>query len=498
MVTCKRNARRNVNAHIIFVGGDTPRAHLHTYTGQYHTARPYIPVTSIPNFDPKQLPYWDIYEREDTAATIKIGGTMAGEFVAGLSGGQRKLLLFELLRQRVAAVTETKLLIVLDEPFAGVTDGFVPFIVDRLNEMREQHNIVLVTNDHIQVLKEMADNILTVSAIDRSTVRINNRDAVDRRKALVALSGVGERYQYKTGSADLKFFWNVEVRSNSALLGILGFVIFLFGMFLLTFWNSKTDSASLILIAGEILSYFGLNPYLLSAIDWRNYMKEEAEALMHASISTNLFLRTALTLFFGFLIWNLEFLVVNLAADGLDNIDIWTGLMFDNLSTTLPFIIMGLYTSATQQDVEVIGSLPFLLMIFLSTAYSPGAGIPGLKELRYIFPKFYLWCFVPGVEDQMEGCPEARGGTLLFLALSSFFFSSLFLGVKWLGDHKERKKTKKRDKSVMELLDDDFESLQVELYGEKQGRENFARLQKKMSSFAKTSSHGSTSSKMGD
>lgn len=220
-------------------------------SGQYHTARPYIPVTGIPNFDPSQLPYWDIYEREGTAASIKIGGTMAGEFTPGLSGGQRKLLLFELVRQRV--MSQSDLLICLDEPFAGVTDDFVPFIVERLNEMRKKHNIVLVTNDHVEVLKKMADNTLTVSAIDRTMVRINNRDTVDRRKALLALS-VGDRYEYQTGAADLKFFFQVEVLSNAALIGIAAFVLFLFGMVLLTFWDSDTESASLILIAGEILA----------------------------------------------------------------------------------------------------------------------------------------------------------------------------------------------------------------------------------------------------
>ena len=56
------------------------------FTGQYHTARPYIRVTSIPNFDPTNLPYWDLYVKEGTADTIKVGGTMAGEFTAGLSG----------------------------------------------------------------------------------------------------------------------------------------------------------------------------------------------------------------------------------------------------------------------------------------------------------------------------------------------------------------------------------------------------------------------------
>jgi energy-coupling factor transporter ATP-binding protein EcfA2 len=83
--------------------------------------RPYITVTKIPNFDPTSLPYWDVYVREKKATTIQVGGTMAGEFTAGLSGGQRKMLLFELIFQRTK--NQSELLIVLDEPFAGVTDG---------------------------------------------------------------------------------------------------------------------------------------------------------------------------------------------------------------------------------------------------------------------------------------------------------------------------------------------------------------------------------------
>ena len=42
---------------------------------------------------------------------------MAGEFTAGLSGGQRKLLLFELIYQRTKS--QMNLLLILDEPFAG-------------------------------------------------------------------------------------------------------------------------------------------------------------------------------------------------------------------------------------------------------------------------------------------------------------------------------------------------------------------------------------------
>ena len=90
-----------------------------TYIRQYHNLRPYIAVSSIPNFDPTKLPYWDIYVKEKKDAKIIVGGTLAGQFMAGLSGGQRKLLLFELIVQRTA--DQRNLLIVLDEPFAGVT-----------------------------------------------------------------------------------------------------------------------------------------------------------------------------------------------------------------------------------------------------------------------------------------------------------------------------------------------------------------------------------------
>jgi ABC-type molybdenum transport system ATPase subunit/photorepair protein PhrA len=53
---------------------------------------------------------------------VIVGGTIAGQFMPGLSGGQRKLLLFELIFQRTAS--QENLLIVLDEPFAGVTGEF--------------------------------------------------------------------------------------------------------------------------------------------------------------------------------------------------------------------------------------------------------------------------------------------------------------------------------------------------------------------------------------
>ena len=179
------------------------KSHKCTYIRQYHNLRPYIAVSAIPNFDPTQLPYWDIYIKEKKSKTIIVGGTIAGQFMAGLSGGQRKLLLFELIFQRTAA--QENLLIVLDEPFAGVTDDFVPFIVARLNEMRKEHNILLVTNDHVETLKKMADNTVTVSAIDRSTVRINEKEGVDRDMALLAMS-IGDDYKHSANNDDISFF----------------------------------------------------------------------------------------------------------------------------------------------------------------------------------------------------------------------------------------------------------------------------------------------------
>ena len=237
-----------------------------------------------------------------------MGGTIAGQFMAGLSGGQRKLLLFELIFQRTA--TQDNLLIVLDEPFAGVTDDFVPFIVSRLNEMRKKHNILLVTNDHVDTLKKMADNTVTVSAIDRSTVKINGKEGVDRELALIAMS-IGDDYKHSTNNQDLQFFKSVEFSKNGGILNVVAFAIFAFGLFLLMFWDSKPGSEALVLIgkfilysalssfsiqksltflpnenfftlfsflqASGMVSFFTANPYFLQLTDWRVFMVEEAE-----------------------------------------------------------------------------------------------------------------------------------------------------------------------------------------------------------------------------
>ena len=425
--------------------------------------RPYIAVSKIPNFSPQELPYWDIYEKEGVSNSIVVGGTMAGTFHAGLSGGQRKLLLFELIRQRTASQSE--LLIVLDEPFSGVTEDFVPFITERLTEMREKHNILLVTNDHVDVLKEMADNIITVSAIDRSVVKVNGREGVDREKAIAALS-IGDVYKYEASNADLKFFLDVEVTSNSDLLGVAMFTVFAFGLFLSSYWDSSPDSGALVLVAGGIIAFFCVNPYLLSLVEWRNAMFEEAEALMHASKGMNKALKLCLTLTVVLTISVIEFGCVNAVIDGFSSVKFWVAMIMDSGSLTFPLLAMGLYTKLPFQTAQILGSLPFLLMIFFSTTFSPGAGIPVLKELRYLFSRFYLWCMIPGVQDDMEGCPD-EDLNILYLILSGFVGITLFALVLAVSSFKKQSKRMLALKARENMMDNDFYELQVELYGEK-------------------------------
>jgi ABC-type lipoprotein export system ATPase subunit len=447
---------------------DVHKSHKCTYIRQYHNLRPYITVSKIPNFDPISLPFWEIYENEGKADTIQVGGTMAGEFTPGLSGGQRKLLLFELIYQRTK--NQKKLLLVFDEPFAGVTDDFVPWIVDRLNLMRQKHNILLVTNDHVQALSEMADNVLTVSAIDRTKVKINDREQVDREKAILALS-VGNDYHFGATNSDFKFFLEVEVWNSGALKGIFAFTMFTFLLFLLTFWDSQTGSAALVLIGAGIIAYFAVNPYLLSLVDWRNYMAEESEALLHSSKGMNKLLKTLLTMSLVFIISLLEYGFVNAVVSGLEGFEYWVAMFFDSASMTFPFMCFGLYTDLPFQAAQILGSMPFLFMIFFSTTFSPSSGVPVLKELRYLFSRFYFWCMVPVVDEQMEGCPADRGLNVLYLCLSGllgvFLFIVIMGGVSIVRSARKKKDSKKRE-AMMD--DDEFQELQLEMYGEQQLR----------------------------
>ena len=65
---------------------------------------------------------------------------MAREITPGLGGGQHKILLFDLAKQRTAAAA--CLLINLDEPSAGATGDFLSLITGLLSSVSQKHNFL--------------------------------------------------------------------------------------------------------------------------------------------------------------------------------------------------------------------------------------------------------------------------------------------------------------------------------------------------------------------
>jgi hypothetical protein len=195
---------------------------------------------------------------------------------------------------------------------------------------------------------------------------------------MLALS-VGEEYRYDATWDDLRFFYDVEIAKNGALLGVAAFTVFAFGLFLVSFWDSADDSGPLVIVAANIIAFFCLNPYLLSLVDWRNFMTEESEALLHSSKTTNKVLKTFLTLTLILIVSLVEWGVVNLVIDGFEEPKFWVAILMDSASLTLPFIFLGLFTKMPHTAVQIFASMPFLFMIFLSGTFSPSSGIPVFK-----------------------------------------------------------------------------------------------------------------------
>ena len=140
-------------------------------------------------------------------------------------------------------------------------------------------------------------------------------------------------------------------------------------------------------------------------------------------------------------------------------------MLFNNIFQLFALICLGLYTEMPDQRVQILGQVPFLLSIFFSTSYSPGAGIKGAKELKYLFSTFYVWCMLP--EMGMEGCPAERK-TLLYLILSSLIVPVLFLLWKLGQALYPRLRQKKTESSLLESMRSvEFVELQLELFGEK-------------------------------
>jgi hypothetical protein len=172
----------------------------------------------------------------------------------------------------------------------------------------------------------------------------------------------------------------------------------------------------------NLVAFFCVNPYLLTLADWRNFMGEEAEAteaLLHSSKTTNKALKCLLTMTLFLNTSFIEWGCVNGVIDGFEDGKFFVGMLMDALSLISPFVIFGLYTKLSKEAVEIFSLMPFLFMIFFSTTFSPESGVTGLKELRYLFMRFYFFCSIPSVQDMMEGCPDSDMNTL-YMVLSGF------------------------------------------------------------------------------
>ena len=131
-------------------------------------------------------------------------------------------------------------------------------------------------------------------------------------------------------------------------------------------------------------------------------------------------------------------------------------------------------------------------MIFLSTTFSPGAGVEVVKELRYLFARFYFWCMIPDVQDDMENCPD-EDLNILYLILSGFIGVVVFAFVKTLNGFAAKTKSMEEASKIADMLDEEFESLQVEMFGDK-GLKRFKHLESRYSNLS-THSRKSNDSK---
>lgn len=284
---------------------------------------------------------------------------------------------------------------------------------------------------------------------------------------------------HSLGNQDLMFFMQTEVLTSPHVGGSMGFTVFAMVLFLMSFWDSKGGQEALVLVGLQIVAFFAINPFLISLADWRNTVTEEADALMHASVQTMMHLKSVVTLILLLVINVITFgcLIACLDTEVTNDAGMWVSMLFDSASLTLPFICFGLYSRLPLQIVQILASLPFLMMIFFSTTFSPGAGVAGIKELRYLFARFYLWCRLPGMDDtpatdatpaipgMMEGCPDhdsLAGYTIASGCLGMVLFLIFQLVRVFVVKRADASKTQKIKEEI--AAKPEFATIQSQLY----------------------------------
>jgi len=114
----------------------------HIFMSQYHAIRPDGVVDTFYPMAQLKLPFL-------VSKGTRFGGQlMPGLDVKGLSGGQRKLCICAHINL-VVIRSAKKLIIVLDEPLAGVTSNYIGYVTDMIHEWSKRGNsVAVIDNDH--------------------------------------------------------------------------------------------------------------------------------------------------------------------------------------------------------------------------------------------------------------------------------------------------------------------------------------------------------------
>lgn len=91
----------------------------------------------------------------------------------------------------------------------------------------------------------------------------------------------------------------------------------------------------------------------------------------------------------------------------------------------------------------------------------------------------------------MEGCPD-EDLNILYMIISAFIGVFIFVFVKAVNAFTASKKQAGKMEELADMLDDEFEELQVEMFGER-GRARFKHLQSTLSNFSNASKHSKKS-----
>ena len=103
--------------------------------------------------------------------------------------------------------------------------------------------------------------------------------------------------------------------SSPILVGTTVYTSLVFGLFIVGFWDSTEELSALVLVASSVLAFFCIQPFLLSLPDWRFAVKEEAEALLHTSLTLSRFLKALMAILLTLIVLTVEFAFINIVTD---------------------------------------------------------------------------------------------------------------------------------------------------------------------------------------